>query len=115
MNHSKVYRQLNFLLQLKDAAVSTRKTLIVNMTPSQMKAIAQVTKRLINGTINPARRDVQLFERKRLLLRSLASEMVSIRRKKSSLKRHHSIVPVVLRPPYLFDTIIDEIRTSIET
>ena len=111
---SEVYCKLNFLLQLKDANIATRKTMIVNMTPSQVKAIVQVAKRLVNGTINPARRDVQLLERRRLLLRSLASESVSVRRKKSLLKRHHSIVPVLLRPPYLFDTILDEIRTANE-
>lgn len=114
MNQSHVYLRLNFLLQLKDASVPTRKNIISNMTSSQMKAIAQVAIRLINGTINPARRDVQLLERRRLLLRLLASDSVSVRRKKSLLKRHHSVVPVLLRPSYLFDTILDEIRTNRE-
>jgi hypothetical protein len=114
MNQSQVYRKLNFLLQLKDATVAARKNMITNMTGGHMKAIAQVAKRLVNGTINPPRRDVQLLERRQNLLRSLASENVSLTRKKSLLRRHHSFVSVLLRPPYLLDTIMDEIRTTRE-
>jgi hypothetical protein len=73
----------------------------INMTGSQMNAIAQVAARLVNGTINPLKRDVQLLERRRHLLRSLASENVSLTRKKSLLRRHHSLVPILLRPQYL--------------
>jgi hypothetical protein len=112
MNQSQVYRKLNFLLQLKDATVSARKNMITNMTGGQVKAIAQVAKRLVNGTINPPRRDVHLLERRRNLLRSLASENVSLTRKKSLLLRCYSFVFVLLRPSYLVDTIMDEIRTT---
>jgi hypothetical protein len=92
MNQSQVNRKLIFLLRLKDATVADRKNMITNMTVSEMMAIAQVAKRFLNGTINPARRDVQLLSRRRLLNRSLASENVSLSRKKSLLSRHHSFV-----------------------
>lgn len=111
MNSSKVYIKLNFLLHLKDAAVSVRKTLLSNMTSSQMDAIVEVAKRVTDGTVHPARRDVRLFERKQILLRSLASDHVSFSRKKTLLRRHHSLVPVLLRTVYLMITVLDEIRT----
>lgn len=114
MNQSQVYRKLNFLLQLKDAAISVRKNLLNNITSSQMDAIAQVARKVVNGTINPSRRDVQLFERRRILLRSLSSGNVSFARKKTLLRRHHSLVPVLLRTIYLIRTILDEVRTDRE-
>lgn len=114
MNHSKVYQNLNFLLQLKDAAVPVRKNLLSNMTSGQVEAIAEVTIRVVNGVINPIRRDVQLFERKRLLLRSVASNRVSTLRKKTMLRRHHSIIPALLRTRYLIRTILNEVQTNRE-
>ena len=115
MNHSRVYGKINSLLQLQGATISNRKNLLINMTLSQMKAIAEVAKRVINGTINPMRRDIQMFERRRLLLRSLASSRVSLDRKKALLKRHHSLVPILLRTVYLIQTILHEVRTARET
>lgn len=112
MNHSRVYQNLNFLLHLKEAAVSARKNLLSNMISGQVEAIAEVATRVVNGVINPLRRDVQLFERKRLLLRTLASNRVSSSRKKALLRRHHSIVPVLLRIRYVISTILDEVREA---
>ena len=85
------------------------------MNSNQMKALAEVAKRVINGTISPMRRDLQTFEQKRLLLRSLASSRVSFDRKKALLRRHHSLVPILLRTVYLIQTILDEVRTARET
>mgnify|MGYP001546939328 CR=1 FL=1 len=114
MDHSHVYRKLNYLLELKDATVIARKNIISNMTISQIKAIAQVARRLVTCIINPARRDVQLLERRRLVLQSLASRNVSSTRKKTILKRHHTLIPVLLRIAHLIETILDEVETTRE-
>ena len=58
------------------------KTMLQNVTRLQMSSIREVVKRLINGTINPLRRDALLFERRRLLLRTLASHTVSLGERK---------------------------------
>jgi hypothetical protein len=115
MNHSTVYPYRHFLLRLSEASASTRKTMLRNLLSGQVKAISAVAKRLNNGTINPMRRDVPTLERKRLLLRSLASSEVSTERKKSMLIRYHSIITVLLRPAYLIETILDEVRIVRET
>ena len=81
------------------------------MTSGQTEAIAAIAARIITGVINPLRRDAQLFERKRVLLRTLASTRVTSARKKSLLRRHHAIVPVLLRIRYMIRTILDEIQT----
>ena len=114
MIHSKVYQKLNFLLHLKDASVPERQNMLSNLTQGQVEAIREVAMRVVNGVINPMRRDVEAFQRKRLVLRSLASSRVSHRRKKTTIQRHHTMIPALLRTRYLIRTIIDEIRTARE-
>ena len=87
---------------------------VQNITSGQLLAIGGVAKRITNGHINPLRRDVQLFERRRLVLRTLASPRVSIDRKKRLVQRYHSLVPSVLKSVYLIQTIEDEVITTIE-
>ena len=60
------------------------KTMLRNITRHRILAIGHVETRLINGTINPIRRDVQLVERNRVILRALSSHRVSFDRKKQS-------------------------------
>ena len=114
MNHSKVYIKLNFLLVLKDATIPDRKDLLCNMSSSQLEAVAEIARRVVNGVINTMRRDVQLFRRKRLVLRTLASSTLSSAIKKTLIRRHHSLVPVLLRTLYLIRTILDEVTTARE-
>ena len=91
-----------------------RKTMLQNITQDQLLAIGEVAKRINNGHINPLRRDAQLFERRRLMLRTLASTRVSIDRKKQLVQRYHFLVPSVLKSVYLIQTIVDEVITTIE-
>ena len=114
MNLSKVYLKLNFLLRLKDTTVPVRKDLLCNMTFSQLEAVTEIARRVVNGVINTRRRDVQLFRIKRLVLITLASNTVSSARKKALIRRHHSLVPVLLRTLYLIRTILDEVTTARE-
>ena len=73
MEHSQVYQSIHYLAAVRKAAPTDRKTLLQNITRDQLLAIGEVAKRLINGHINPLRRDAQLFERRRLMLRTLTS------------------------------------------
>lgn len=108
MAHSKVYQHIHFLLHLKDASVAERRNMLVNITRGQFEALHEVIVRIVNGMISPMRRDAQLFHHRRTLLRTLSSNHVSFRRKKTLLKRYHSLLPVLLRVPYLIQVIIDE-------
>ena len=83
--------------------------MITNMTLGQISAISEVAKCLTNGNTSPVRRDVQKLERKRQVLRSLASNEAPLVVKKALLRRHHTIIPVILRIAHLVDTILNEI------
>ena len=114
MEHSRVYRQLQFLLYLKDASVEDQKMALMNITRRQLEAIKEVVSRVLQGIVFPMRRDVQTFRRKRTVLRALVSRQVAFSRKKALLRRHHSLLPRLLRPLYLIQTIVHEARTSRE-
>ena len=114
MEHSTVYLQITYLLHLQESGTTVRKYLLQNLTNRQLKAIIEVAKRILNGVINPMRRDVQVFERRRLLLHTLCSNDVSYGHKKTLLRRFHSFIPILLRTVYLIPTILDELRTKRE-
>ena len=114
MEHSKVFRSIHYLTALGDATPTDRKTMLQNATRLQMSAIREVAKRIINGTINPLRRDARLFDRKILMLRTLASHTVSFQRRKALVNRHSSYLPSMLRSVYLIQSILDEIQTATE-
>ena len=111
MEHSMVYLNLNYLASIRNAM--SRRQLLRNITANQMKAVCEVAKRIVNGTINPLRRDVRLFNRLRLVLRSLASDTVTFATKKGVLRRYRTLLPVLLREMYIIQTIMDEIRHAI--
>lgn len=109
MEHSQVYQSIRYLAAVRNATTTDRNTLLQNITRDQLLAIGEVAKRLINGHINPLRRNAQLFERRRLMLRTLASPRVSVERKKRLVNRCHSVVPSMLKVVYLIQTIVDEV------
>ena len=112
MDYSRVYTRIHFLLCLKDASIADRRTMLTNLTRTQLEPILEIIIRVVNGVVSPMRRDVPLFERKRRLFRTLTSTRVSFARKKALLKRNHSLIPRLLRVPYLIQTILDETRTA---
>ena len=114
MEHSAVYLQIAYLLHLQESETTVRKNLLQDLTNHQLKTIIEVAKRILNGVINAMRRDVQVFERRRLLLRTLCSNDVSYGRKKFLLQRFHSFIPILLHTVYLIPTILDELRTTLE-
>jgi len=114
MEHSKVYGRIHFLLYLKDESVSGRKIALTNITSGQVEAISVVAERVVNSVVSPMRRDVPLFRRKRTILRTLSSKDVSFTRKKALLRHNHSLIPVLLRTPYLIQVILDEVGTTRE-
>ena len=109
MEHSQVYQSIHYLAAVRNAAPTDRKMLLQNITRDQLLAIGEVAKRSFNGHINPLRRDAQLFERRRLIPRTLASPRVTVERKKRLVNRRHSVVPSMLKVVYLIQTIVDEV------
>ena len=114
MENSQVYRSLHYLITVRYAASSDRKRLLQNITNEQLFAVGEVAKRLMNGHINPLRRDTHLFQSRRLMLRTLSSPRVSVERKKQLIRRYHSVIPSMLKNIYLIQTIVDEVITAIE-
>ena len=110
MAQSLVYRHLNFLTSLRD--VGQRRQLLMNMTSFQTKALCEIAKRIADGTITILRRDAESFARKRLVLRTLASKRVGVSRKKETLKKNSSLIPLLVRERYIIGSIIDEIRRT---
>lgn len=112
MEYSRVYARIHFLLCLKDASVADRRAMLTNLTRAQLQSLVEIIIRVVNGVISPMRRDAPLFERKRQLFRTFTSARVSFTRKKALLKRNHSLLPRLLRVPYLIQVILDETRTN---
>ncbi len=103
-----VYPKINFLDVLKTADRDKRLSMLRNISPSQISAIARVAKCVASGKINP-QKNVRVLRRNRHVIRSVPSDSDNFIRKKSLIKRHHSIVPVLLRTIYVIQTILDEI------
>ena len=114
MEHLKVYQSIDYLEAVRDATPAVRQTMLQSITRQQLSSFRKIAQRLINGPINPLRRDSQLFERRRLMLRTLASPRISFERKKTLINRHHSVVPSMLKSVYLKVTIVDEVTTARE-
>ena len=110
MEQTQIYRAIHYLISVRNATAADHKTLLQNITRDQLLAIGEVAKRLTNGHINPLRRGMQLFSRRRLMLRSLASPRVSVERKKRLVDRYHSVVPSMLKIIYLIQTIVNEVK-----
>ena len=58
MEHSKVYRSIHYLMEVRNATPTDRKRLLQNITTDQVLAMREVAKPLTNGHINPLRRTV---------------------------------------------------------
>ena len=107
-----MYQHFNFLTSLRE--LSGRQRLLVNMTSAQTKAIVEIAKRIVHGSIQIVRRDIQTFRNNRISLRSLASPTVCWTRKKYVLKKNASLVAVLVREVYVMQTIGDEIIRGME-
>ena len=99
---------------MRNATPTDRKRLLQNINTDQVLAIREVAKRLTNGHINHIRRDARLFQSRRLMLRTLASQRVSVERKKRLIGRYHSVIPSMLKSVYLIQSIVDEVITATE-
>ena len=108
MDRSRVYLCYNYLSALR--VVQNRRQLLRHITSSQVHALAEIAKRLTDGTITALRRDVLHLRRKRLVLRTLASNRVSLSRKKALSQRHSSLVATMVREVYMIRTIMAELR-----
>ncbi len=75
----------------------------------QLSAIGRVASLVVDGSANALRRDAEIFRRKRLALRCLASDRTSFARKKRLVSTHHTLVPVLLRIDYVIRAILREV------
>lgn len=114
MAHSIIFRHAHFLLALGDASASNRRTILTNLTQNQLNAIVTVLDGIVHGVVSPLRRDALLFQRKRRLFRTLTSNHVSPRRKKTLLQTHHTLIPRLLRALYLIQVAFHEQRSGEE-
>ena len=112
MDNSRVYVRIHFLLYLRDAPIPERRMALTNIVPGQVDTFGVIAERMINGVVSLSRRDAAIIERHRRTLQRLASPTVSFRRKKDLLIRRYSLVPVLLRTPYLIQIIFDELREA---
>lgn len=110
-----MFRELNYFLSMSNAEARVRRHLVQQVTASQMDAITEIMRRLAERTINIYQRDIPFLEDDRLVIRTIASNRVSRRRKKNVLLRHHSLLARVLRPHYIYQTIAAELGDFIRT
>lgn len=105
MERSVVWLRIYFLRALRDGDRTTRLYMIDAMNREQMNAMTRVVKFLLNGRIHVMGRDALVFARFDTMMRGLVSRRVSLDRKKTSLKRHLSLLPRLLRGRYLIQAI----------
>ena len=76
-----------------------------------MEAIVAILERLIEGSITILRRDAPTFASKRRILREVVSSRVNLQRKRALLRRHHSLIPRILRERYTVQTVAHEMSS----
>ena len=101
---------IEYLVTLRAATPEDRKTILRNITRHQRLTIEHVAMGLINGSINPLRRDVKLLERKKGKATSVICSQNQ--KKKQLVNRHHSVIPTLLKRVYLIQTIVKENRKN---
>lgn len=112
MEQSAVYGRIHFLMELGNMDVSTRKLTIRHMNRGKMEALSEVIRYIVEGSIRSLTRDESLFWEKRNVLRQLANERISLRRKKNTLLYNHALVPRLVRPYYLDSVLVLSIRAE---
>ena len=103
---SVIQRQRNQLLRLQAADPQERRLIIDRLPEEAIEATTHLARMLVNRDIPILRRDRSKFREEALALRQLASAMISLRRKRTTLASHLSLVPFILRPFYLTCDII---------
>ena len=63
MEQSQVYPLIKYLVTMRAATPEDRKTMLRNITRHQLLAIEHVSTGLVNGWINPLRKDAELLKR----------------------------------------------------
>jgi hypothetical protein len=110
MQRSIVFREMNFLFSLVNPRFQNRRRrLIRHMTLSQIDAISEIVSKLTMRSIDIYPPDMSLFEDMRLVMRSIASSLVSYRRKRILIGRHSLLLTTILRPTYIYQTVAAQI------
>ena len=113
MNLSSVYNRMHYLVTLRNAHRVDRITMLRNITAGQLVCIGEIAHKIYNQTV--LTRDLNDFEDRSLVLRSLFSDCVSFGRKVTTLIHYHTMIPSLLRKYYRQATIQDQIRSQQES
>ena len=115
MDLSSVFNRIHYLVALKNASRDDRITMIQTITPGQLACIGEIARRIYNQTFPLLTRDLNYFDDRSLVLRTLFSVRVSFRRKVATLVHYHMMIPRLLRTYYLQATKQDQVRSQRES
>ena len=95
MDLSSVFNRIHYLIALKNASRDDRIT--ITITPGQLACIGETARRIYNQTFPLLTRDLNYFDDRSLVLRTLSSVRVSFRRNVATLVHYHTMIPRLLR------------------
>ena len=115
MELSRVFNQIHFLLELKNASGDDRIIMLKYITPGQMACIGEIARRIYHHTLPLLIPDLAYFEDRSLMLCRFFFIKVSFRGKEATLVCYHRILSRLLRMYYLQATIQDQIQSQRES
>ena len=115
MDLSSDFNRIHYLVALKNASRDDRITMIQTITPGQLACIGEIARRIYKQTFPLLTRDLNYFDDRSLVLRTLFSVRVSFRRKVATLVHYYTMIPRLLRIYYLQATIQDQVRSQRES
>jgi len=87
-----------FLKLLHRCPPNQRKALVQYITDEQMDALSQIAVNILQGNIPITEDYKKKLRRYRDVIRSIASKQVGRARKKQTLLRFHTVIPLLIRP-----------------
>jgi len=91
-------RQGAFIRFLYDCPPRQRKSLIQYITDEQLRALSQIALNVLQGNVPITESYKKKLKRYKDVIRSLASRQISKARKRKTLLKHHSVVPLFIKP-----------------
>ena len=105
MDLSNVFNRIHFLVALKNAQRDGRITMLQNITRGQLACKGEIAHTIVSQIFPFLTRDLNYFDDRSLVSRTLFSERVSFRRKVVTLLHYQRVIHRILRTYYLQATI----------
>ena len=105
MDLSNVFNRIHYLVALKNAQRDGGITMLQNITRGQLACKGEIVHRIVSQIYPFLPRDLNYFDDRSLVSRTLFSERVSFRRKVVTLLHYHRVIHRFLRTYYLQATI----------